>query len=131
MLARRSSLVFTVVFVGALSAVMLAAPTATTTSLVFSLNPVIVGSPSPTLTATTVETGTATLVTGGKLRIQRMVDDFSSLPVACGTPNSHGEVFDEEDPTDGTFDNTTADTSVIGSFGYFAQYVPSGGSGFH
>ena len=130
MIARRRSIAVFVALIGASAAVTFAgAPIPSTTVLAINPNPVVVGDPSPTMTATvTPDSGS---ITEGKLRIQQMVDDVTLLPVACGTPASHGVVFQEEDPTDGTFTNTSADTSVIGSFGYFAQYVPSGGSGIH
>jgi hypothetical protein len=130
MIARRRSLAVFVALIGASAAVTFArAPIPSTTVLTINPNPVVVGDPSPTMVATvTPDSGS---VTEGKLRIQKMVDDVTLLPVACGTPASHGVVFDEEDPTDGTLTNTSADTSVIGSFGYFAQYVPSGGTGIH
>jgi hypothetical protein len=115
----------------AVTGILADAPIDTTTAIVINPNPVVVGDPSPTITATTVATGTGQFVTPGKLRIKRMVDDVTFNPVACGTLNSHAEIFDEDDPTDGILVNTSADTSAIGSFGYLVQYVPATGTGFH
>ena len=121
----------------ALSA-LAAPPTGTTTSLTIIPNPVAVGDPSPTITATSVITSSGALVTEGGLSIDRLVlvDPITSVhqPVACGTANATFEQVtkDGDGPDfviDGTLVDTTADTSVAGVYGYRAHYVPAGGAG--
>jgi hypothetical protein len=143
MFARRKSLLISfsaLVIVAAFAATnaSAAAPTGTTTTLVISPNPVAVGDPSPTITATTVITSSSVLVTEGGLSIDRLVlvDPITLVhqPVACGTIGGTFEQVAKDGVgpdfvIDGTLVDTTADTSVAGLYGYRAHYVPAGGTG--
>jgi hypothetical protein len=113
-------------------------PTATTTTLTFSKNPADMGD------AVTV-TGTVTAVGGpveGKIRIKQYL--VNNIAVSCGawTAAPAGErtdpIVSELDPVNsgantGLFSTSiAADTSVAGSYGFSAQYVPSqAGGAFH
>ena len=115
-----------------------APPTPTTTTLVINPNPVHVGDPSPTITATAVITSSGAFVTEGGLTLDKhvLVDPITQVhqPVACGTPGATvdhvlRDGFGPDNAIDGILVDTTADTSVAGLFGYSAHYVPAGGTG--
>ena len=69
-----------------------AQPIGTTTTLVINPNPVHVGDPSPTITATAVITSSGAFITEGGLTLDKLVlvDPVTLVhqPVACGTPGA-------------------------------------------
>jgi hypothetical protein len=117
----------------AIAAPAWAKPIPTTTTLNINPNPVAIGE-DVTLTASVTATPA---VDGGKLRIKQLF--VSGVPASCAAwvaaaPGDRTEsIVAEIDPLVGgayQVQYLDADTSVLGSYGYSAQYVPSSGSGY-
>lgn len=105
-------------------AVLSATPASTTSTISFSGNPVAVGD-DVTVTAN------VTVATAGTMKLEQLVDGTTLLPTSCGTPGAtYLEMISVGLPATAS---AKAYTSIGGSFGYRAHYVPGGGGGgsFH